>query len=193
MDAEVFFYALACPRMALANTFLCGQRLAKKAFDCGVEDWVLCAIQGKREGWAARERWRVLQEQTSAAEWGLLGQATAGRPRRTRSAAWFLSAPASGSHRLRLPAGHQPFRIDPRPKGPCKAIWPIYSVRLPFKFSILRNITPHGSSFLLCNCHVSKRRSELVMWGKCTSLLPYMEPAPSYKDSTAAAPTCDQF
>ena len=60
----------------LASTFLGGQWLAKKAFDCGVEDWVLCAIQGKREGWAARERWRVLQEQTSAAEWGLLGQAT---------------------------------------------------------------------------------------------------------------------
>jgi len=32
------FKFLRVKRMALASTFLGGQRLAKKAFDCGVED-----------------------------------------------------------------------------------------------------------------------------------------------------------
>ena len=146
MDAEVFFYALACPRMALANTFLCGQRLAKKAFDCGVEDWVLCAIQGKWKGWA-----RAAREVKSAAGTDFSGRvrvaraSNAGRPRRTRSAAWFLSAPASGSHRLRLPAGHQPFRIDLRPTGAlqgCKA-------HLLFIFPILGTQQLSGSRSLV--------------------------------------------
>ena len=56
MDAEVFLYVLACQRMALASTFLSGQRLAKKAFDCGEEDRVLRAIQEKREAEEARDR-----------------------------------------------------------------------------------------------------------------------------------------
>ena len=69
----------------------------------------------------------------------------AGRPRRTRSAAWFLSAPASGSHRLRLPAGHQPFRIDLRPTGAlqgCKA-------HLLFIFPILGTQQLSGSRSLV--------------------------------------------
>ena len=39
----------------LPTLFWADKRLAKKAFDCGVEDWVLCAIQGKLKGWVARE------------------------------------------------------------------------------------------------------------------------------------------
>ena len=157
MDAEVFFYALACPRMALANTFLCGQRLAKKAFDCGVEDWVLCAIQGKREGWAARERWRVLQEQTSAAEWGLLGQATRagqGAPGPLHDSSLHQQAGLIGWG-SQQDISHSGLIWDQQ--GPCKAVRPIYC--LYFQFLGHNNWVEVDR---WCTCHVSKRMSEPV-------------------------------
>ena len=44
---------LACQTLALANTFLVGQRLAKKDFDCGERERILGEILEKRKGRAA--------------------------------------------------------------------------------------------------------------------------------------------
>ena len=44
---------LACQTLALANTFLVGQRLAKKDLDCGERERILSEILEKRKGRAA--------------------------------------------------------------------------------------------------------------------------------------------
>ena len=44
---------LACQTLALANTFLVRQRLAKKDFDCGERERILSEILEKRKGRAA--------------------------------------------------------------------------------------------------------------------------------------------